>query len=174
MSTRSPEEKLIAIGKVVAAHGIKGLLQVLPLTDFPERYTERPRVFAERPDGSRVAVKVVKAIPHKSQYLIGLEGLTTRTEAEAFVGAELKVPAADATPLPEGSYYQFQLIGLRVTDEAGRDLGQLREVISGSANDVYVVSDGRRDLLLPATREVVRRVDLAAGVIVARPLEEFK
>jgi len=169
-----PQDRLVTIARVVAAHGVKGLLEVIPLTDFPERYTQRTQVFAEGPDGSLLAVRVVKAVPHGSRYLIALEGVGSRTEAEGLIGTELKVPEADVVPLPEGSYYHFQLVGMRVIDEAGRDLGRLREIVSGPANDVYVVAGGQRELLLPATREVIRRVDLAAGVIVARPLEEFK
>lgn len=174
MSAGSPQDRLVDIGKVVAVHGLKGLLQVLPLTDFPERYAERPHVIAELPDGTRVPVKVTRAAPHKSQYLVALAGVNTRNEAETFAGALLRVPEADVPPLPEGAYYHFQIVGLKVIDEAGHELGSLREIVSGPANDIYVVDDGRRELLLPATREVVRRVDLAAGVIVARPLEEWK
>ncbi len=174
MSAGSPQDKLVDIGKVVAIHGLKGLLQVLPLTDFPELYADRRHVYAERSDGSRVPVKVTRAVPHKSHYLVALAGVNTRNEAETFAGAVLKVPEAEVPPLPEGSYYHFQLVGLKVTDEAGQELGRLREIVSGPANDIYVVDGGPRELLLPATKEVVRRIDLAAGVIVARPLEEWK
>ncbi|MHB0885265.1 MAG: ribosome maturation factor RimM [Bacillota bacterium] len=174
MSAGSPQDKLVDIGKVVAIHGLKGLIQVLPLTDFPDRFADRRHLYAERADGSRVPVKVTRVVPHKSHYLMALDGVNTRDEAETFAGAMLKVPEAEIPSLPEGTYYHFQLVGLKVTDEAGQELGRLREIVSGPANDIYVVDDGRRELLLPATKEVVRRVDLGAGVIVARPLEEWK
>jgi 16S rRNA processing protein RimM len=168
------EEELISIGKIVGVHGVRGMVRVYPLTDFPQRYLERPDVFVVGPDGSQRPARITEATPHKGVYLMAFDWAKTRDEAEGLVGGEVKVPPAAVVPLPEGSYYHFQLVGLRVIDESGKPLGLLSEVVSEPANDVYVVTDGGRQTLLPATREVIRRVDLAAGVIVARPLEEWK
>lgn len=168
------EEDLISIGKVVGVHGVRGMVRVYPLTDFPQRYVERPEVVLVGPDGSSRSARITEAKPHKGVYLVALDRVESRSEAERLVGGEVKVPRAAVVPLPEGSYYHFQLVGLKAVDESGEPLGVLVEVIDAPANDVYVIDDGHHRTLLPATREVVRRIDLAAGVIVIRPLEEWR
>jgi 16S rRNA processing protein RimM len=71
----------------------------------------------------------------------------------------------------EGEYYWADLIGLRVSTEAGDDLGTLREIIETGSNDVYVVKGACREFLIPATDDVVRGIDLDAGTMTVSPLE---
>jgi 16S rRNA processing protein RimM len=103
---------------------------------------------------------------------VTLRGHPDRTSVERFRHAILQVRESDLPPLPEGEYYRFQLVGLRVVDTEGRDLGVLEEVLETGANDVYRVRapDGS-DVLLPATADVVIRVDLEAGVMTVDPPE---
>lgn len=95
---------------------------------------------------------------------LALEGVESREEAQELAGGLVQVGAGEVEPLPEGRYYRFQLIGLQVWTVEGRHLGRIGEVLETGANDVLVVTgeDGR-EVLLPATREVVRRVDLERG-----------
>jgi len=75
-------------------------------------------------------------------------------------------------PLPDGQYYHHQLVGLRVMDESGAELGILSEIIVTGANDVYIVrSPGKPELLLPAIESVIIQVDLEKGSIISRPPE---
>ena len=80
----------------------------------------------------------------------------------------VQIPLEEAVPLEEGEYYHFQLTGLRVETEDGQWLGQLAEVLSTGANDVYVVRGPRGELLLPAVDEVVLELDLASKRMVVR------
>jgi 16S rRNA processing protein RimM len=65
-------------------------------------------------------------------------------------------------PLPEGHYYIFQLVGSRVYTTGGEFLGILTEVLTTGANDVYVVKGtGKKEILIPALKDVVRKIDLA-------------
>ena len=98
--------------------------------------------------------------------VIVLEGIETRTDAEAMIGRYLEVVG---DPLPAGTYYWHQLVGLRVADESGNDLGTLVEVFRAGENEVYrVEADGQPDLLLPALREFVREIDLESGSMTVR------
>jgi 16S rRNA processing protein RimM len=74
------------------------------------------------------------------------------------------VRLGDLGPLPDGVYYHWEIIGLRVETEEGESLGSLGQILSTGANDVYVVRtpDGS-ELLLPAIAEVIRKVDLESG-----------
>ncbi|MCK5329207.1 MAG: 16S rRNA processing protein RimM, partial [Candidatus Latescibacteria bacterium] len=66
----------------------------------------------------------------------------------------------EAMPLPEGTYYTFELIGLEVVTEEGERLGRLSDVWSMPAQDVYVVDREGKEILVPALRSIIRDVDL--------------
>ena len=81
-------------------------------------------------------------------------------------GAVLEVERVDLPATEEGEYYAFELVGLRVVEETGRELGIVRAVEPGVANDVLELDSG---VLLPMVEECVRAVDLDAGrIVVAR------
>ena len=74
-------------------------------------------------------------------------------------------------PLPEGHYYYDQIIGLNAITTDGTPLGTVVEILSTGSNEVYVVRAEGREVLIPAIRDVVRQIDLAAGVLVVEPIE---
>ncbi len=74
----------------------------------------------------------------------------------------IKVPEEEAIPLPEGTYYWFELIGMEVVSETGEKLGTIVDIFETGSNDVYVLKRGRKETYIPATREVIRQVDKQA------------
>jgi|YNPNPStandDraft_1061719.scaffolds.fasta_scaffold11611_7 16S rRNA processing protein RimM len=156
----------VAIGRVVSPFGNKGELKVMPLTDFPERLLCLKQACFLFPDGSERRESVDRVREHKGFFLVKLNGCDTISDAERFRDAHLVIPREDRTPLPEDTYYVDDIIGLRVVTEDGRDLGRIRQVYTGPANDVY--DTGR--VLIPALKSVVVKVDLAQKVMVIRPL----
>lgn len=162
---RSPPEEPVTVARVVAAHGVRGELRAIPESDYPERLRPGREVYlaGPRPGWTRI----VAARPHRAPlWLLRLDGVEDRDAAEALRGSELQVAAADLPPLPEGTYYHHQIVGLQVVTEAGRVLGHVEDIRRTGSADVYVVGPH----LIPALREVVRSVDLAAGRMVVRPL----
>lgn len=151
----------------MSPHGIKGEIQALLLTDFPERITEGLEVFITCPDPRKSPVKTIvrSSRPFKKGILIRLEGVDDRDAAEELRGATLEIPEGDVQPLPEGNFYIYQLIGLEVKSLQGEYLGVLEEVLQGPANDVYVVRDDNSEVLVPALRKIVREVDLESGTM---------
>ncbi len=112
-------------------------------------------------------VTVQRSRPHGPHLVVKLAGIDDRTAAGALRGADLEVPEADLPPTPEGTYYEFQLIGLAAVTPAGQALGTVSEVLATGANDVYVVrGEGGGEVLVPAIRDVVIGVDLGAGRMV--------
>jgi 16S rRNA processing protein RimM len=99
----------------------------------------------------------------KGMVYLRLSGIEDREAAAELRGRLLAIAESELEPLPEGQYYRFQLIGLTVISTGGEELGRVTEVLSTGANDVYVVSGDRGELLLPATDEVVREIDLQSG-----------
>lgn len=163
-----PSDEWVAIGVIVGAHGVRGELRVAPQSDIPGRLAGMEQVTLALPDGRRVEGRVEGIRPHtgKGVELVRLAGCANRTQAEALKGARLVVRREDSPKLPEGDYYDWQIIGLRAFTTDGRDLGQIREILRTGANDVYVTDEH----LLPATAEVVKEIDPEGGRLVIEPL----
>jgi len=162
----------LAIGRIIAPHGIRGEVKVEVLTDFPERFQAGARVSlgAGTDDPEAKPVKITAARPHKGGLLVKLDMVPDRNAAELVRGRYLLIPAADAMPLGEHENYLHDLIGLQVATSDGQDLGELQEVLLTRANDVYVVRGPAGEVLLPAIRNVVLQVDLPARrMVVALP-----
>src|SRR5438309_10697975 len=167
--TPPPTDDLI-VGELVGPFGIAGEVKLHPLTDFPERLRRYRRLVLALPDGSRREVRVQRARSHKNLWLLKLRDVNTPEEAEALRGAQVMVPAHLAEPLPEGHFYLHDVIGLRAVTADGEELGTVTDVLRSPANDVYVVGQ----LMIPAVKEMVERIDPAEGVIVVRSLEALQ
>ena len=157
----------LIIGKVQGAHGIRGELKVLPLTDFPEHVHSLDRVRLVRPDGAGIITEIEQIRIHKGRFLIKLAAVPDRTAAEALRGATLAIDRSMAAPLPEGHYYTDDIVGLRVVTIEGEVVGEITDVLRTGANDVYVTERA----LIPAIPDVVKRVDLEAGEMVIDPMD---
>jgi len=150
---------LVDIGRVKRAHGVKGLLLVESLSDNPNRFKELASVLIELKDEkSRHVVESCKQ--SAKGWLVKLEDVNDRDQADQLKGALLKIEAADLPELEEGTYYDFDLIGLDVFSIEGDKLGTITEIEHYPANDAYVVTGDKGTLRIPATRDVVKNVDL--------------
>lgn len=166
-----PELRYLAIGQVVRAHGVRGEISVAVLTDFPERFAETGWVYLGN-EFEATAYRLEKHRWHKKNVLLTLAGITDRTQAEQLRGQFVQIPIEDATPLPEGSYYLFELIGLQVVTTTGEHLGIVATIIETGANDVFLVkNDDNQELLLPVIPDVLKSVDLEQGQITVNLIE---
>jgi 16S rRNA processing protein RimM len=98
--------------------------------------------------------------------IVQLADVTSPAAAAGLFGELLYVRRDEAATLPRGSYFEHEVVGLRVETAAGRELGTVAEILRTGANDVYVVRGNLGEVLIPAVRHVVRRVDLPGGRIV--------
>lgn len=155
------------MARVIRPRGVHGELVCDIITDFPERFERTATLYLGDPPRAR-AVRSAQCVGSIVQ--IKLAGVDTRDQAETLRGAWLMVPEAEAEPLPPGEYYWHQLIGLDVITEEGRRLGCLTEILETGSNDVYVVCDDSRELLIPATKDVIRGVDLEGHRMAVRLL----
>jgi 16S rRNA processing protein RimM len=162
--SRQTTNGYLAIGRIIAPHGIRGEVKVEVLTDFPERFKPGTHAFlgVGTEDSEARQVKILAARPHKGGFLLKLDIVPDRNAAELVRNRYLLIPAADAMPLGEHENYLHDLIGLEVETTDGHHLGELREVLFTHANDVYVVRGPAGEVLLPAIRDVVLQVDLSA------------
>ena len=154
----------IRIGKIVAAHGIRGVVKVFSYAESAQCYTEQETLLLVDPKGAEHRYKALWAKPHKNSLRMALEGVDTRNDAEALVGSTVWISKAGLPALDEDTYYWIDLIGMEVYGPDGEYLGRLTEIIETGANDVYVVKTPEgypvKEILLPAIASVVIEVDI--------------
>ena len=91
--------------------------------------------------------------------------ISREEDIEAYKGCDLLVSREDAIPLEEGEHYVADLIGMKVIEDTGRELGILKDVMTTGANDVYVVDRGERELLIPVIPDCVLSIDTNTDII---------
>lgn len=166
--TASNQPEYLIIGRILAPRGLRGEVKVEILTDFPDRFALLDTVYL----GEEHTPYTLEQVRRQKQLvLLKFAGLDTREAVEELRGLYVQIPIAQAMPLGPGEYYEHQILGLEVWTEQGRFLGRISEILVTGSNDVYVVSDGGKELLLPALRDVVREVDLGQGRMLVRLLE---
>lgn len=156
----------IAIGKIVNTQGHRGELRVIPTTDFPERFKTMSRVQVNQ-NGQLVILEIEKAYPHKSFFILKFQGIDDMNSAEKLKGCYLLIPKDELMPLPDNTFYIFDIIGLKVFTTGGRYLGMITDVQQTGANDIYLIGrESKTPLMVPALKQVVLEVDLAAGKMI--------
>jgi 16S rRNA processing protein RimM len=154
--------KKILVGKVVRPHGVQGEIKVVPAPEYADAIEGLTRVYLGKETTAR---RVLMCRLHQGAALIKLDGLLTRNDAEAQRGVPVFADAKDLPKQDVGQFYAHDLIGLRVVRESGEELGELVEVIVTGSNDVYVVQQDQRELLLPAIESCVKLIDLESGIM---------
>ena len=156
------------IGKIVNTHGIKGEVRVQSITDQPEeRYRPGSELIINCGSEEYKKVTVNSHRKHKSFDLLTFEDFNSINEVEKFKSKMLQIKRENLPELPEGSFYESDLIDLRVLNEEEKEIGRLKEILFLPANDVWVVSRlGKKDLLLPVIESVILKVDLEAEEII--------
>lgn len=152
---QEPREGYIAVGRVLRPWGLRGVLKVEPLTDFPERFAPGARLWLA---GTERIVE--RARWQKGALYLKLADIDDATAAEAARDHLLEIPESDLHELEPDEYYLYQLVGLTVRAADGTPLGVVREVLTTAGNAVLVVSGERGEALLPFVEDVILAVDL--------------
>lgn len=161
-SPTSGESIYLAIGFLRRPHGVMGEMIMDLHTDFPERIKPGRKVYlgAQHEAATLNSVRV-----HGDSLLIKIRGCDTPEAVGKYRNTWVYVKSSEVPPLPEGQVYKYELIGLDVIDDAGNGLGKLTEILETGANDVYVVRDDKKEILLPAIPEVILKIDMEEKVI---------
>lgn len=162
---------LVTIGKAIKTFGVKGEVKIEPMTDFPERFKNLHRVYLVSPAGKEIACEVQSARNAGGSIFLLFAGYDSPEKAKALNGWFIKIPETEAVTLPEGSCYWFELIGMEVVSESGETIGSIVDIFQTGSNDVYVLKKGRKEIYIPATKEVIRQVDKKSRRMTIRVLE---
>lgn len=155
----------VVLGQIVAPHGVRGDLRIMPLTSNVQLFSAMDYLLL--PDGRKL--HIASARPHKNIILVTAEEVTSIEMAEALRGQKVAVYREDMPELPEGRYYVGDLIGLPVLDEAGNRIGTFKDVLPTGSKDVYVIAPPEgKDILVAAIPENILDIDLPGKRIVVR------
>jgi len=166
-STGEPE--FLVVGKLRRPHGLRGEVLMTVWTDFPERLQPGVSIHI----GVNHDLQTIRSIRwHRQDMLITFEGIQDRDQAGIFRNQLMMVRADDRPSLPDGEFYQHQLLGIRVIlDHDASLLGTLTEIIETGANDVYLIrAEDGKELLIPAIDSVILNIDLEGKEISVRLL----
>ena len=154
------KQERITVGAIVNAHGIRGEVKLNPVGFDPAFLAEFDRFSI---GGKEMAVRSSRV--HKSVLLLTLPGVEDMDAALALKGKTVEIYAEDVE-LPEGEYFDVELEGCTVLDDAtGQELGKLTRVLHYPAHKVYEVK-GAREYLIPAVPGVfIASVDIDGGVV---------
>ena len=154
----------IKIGLITKPQGIKGEVKVEPYTDDVYRFLDLKYIFLKN-GASYDKVKVMGARADGKNAFLLLERTYDRNAAELLRGIEIFVDRENAVKLPEGRYFIVDLLGSRVLDRNGKELGTLKEVLQPGANDVFVVPTDGADLLIPVVDAFVDDINAQEKII---------
>jgi 16S rRNA processing protein RimM len=170
---------MFEIGIIVKPKGIRGELRVLPTTDDPSRFGLLKEVFL-RPANNTASLEKLQKLTisslrqQKNIIVLTVNEITDRTAAESLVGASLMIPDGWALPLDTNEYFVRDIIGCTATEEDGAVLGEITEVFTTGANDVYVIKAESGSFMVPAVKDVVRKVDIGGRRVVLRLLDGLR
>jgi 16S rRNA processing protein RimM len=160
-TTGSPqpgEPVFLAVGFLRRPHGVEGEILMEVLTDFPERLRSGKLVYVGE---DHLPMRITHRRTQDRALLITFPGIDTPEAAGNLRNRRVYIKADSLPDLPEGQYYHHQLLGLRLLDEGGLEIGVLTEIIETGANDVYVATSVEgKEILFPAIESVILGVDL--------------
>lgn len=165
-------EQMFTIGKIVNTHGVKGEMRVLPSTDDITRFEKLKQVTVINREEKVYEITGVRY--HKNFVLLKFKGIDTLNDAELLKNSLIKIDRKDSLPLNEDEYYISDLYGMKVVTEEGRDLGEIKDILyTGSSNDVYIVfnKETQKEILIPAIKQCIKRVDVSNNLMTVHLLE---
>jgi 16S rRNA processing protein RimM len=161
---------MLRIGRIAGAHGLKGALRFRPDNPDSDSLEQVRRIFLEHEGSSRefrlTAVTPLNATTRR----IALEGIADANGAESLKGAIVMLASEDVPPAKPGEFYYYEAIGCEAFLTDGTRLGTIEEVFSNGAQDVWVVRDGKREVLVPVIADVVKATDFAARRVTIEPI----
>ena len=138
----------LKVGKIVNTHSLKGEVKVISSTDFEEqRFKKGSELLITR--GNHLLVKFV--------------GIDTIEEAEKFKNLQIKIDSDNIGELEENEFYFHEIIGCKVFDENNKILGEIAEILTPGANDVWVIkAENGKEILIPYIEDVVKKIDVTS------------
>ena len=152
----------LKVGKIVNTHSLKGEVKVVSSTDFEEeRFKKGSKLLITRGNQLIREVVVQSYRNHKNFLLIKFEGIDSVEEAEKLKNLQIKIDSDEVGELEENEFYFHQIIGCEVFDENDKNLGEIIDILTPGANDVWVIKgENGKEILIPYIEDVVKKIDI--------------
>lgn len=163
-------ERLVPLGEIVATHGLDGWLKLNPFNPESAAFDSIREITLDR-NGARSTHELESSNHHGRQILVKLKGVDRTEDAQKWVPSILFVDADALGALAPGQYYHHEVVGLEVYDLRGEHIGVITRTWSTAGGELYVVQGETKEFLIPAVKEIIEKVDFAAGRVIINPPE---
>ncbi|HEY3275463.1 MAG TPA: ribosome maturation factor RimM [Syntrophorhabdaceae bacterium] len=157
--------KYIPIGRAVGTHGLKGEVKVSYYNEAKDDFLRYASLFVRKGDEYAELHPIGRRI-QKNLYLIKLKGFETPEEVFPLLNKELFVREEDLPALEDGEYYDYQLMGLNVTNRKNEIIGVVKAVVHTKGQDLLTVATGGEEIFIPLTEEFIEKVNLKDSSII--------
>jgi 16S rRNA processing protein RimM len=155
-------------GQIVSTQGLSGEVRVMPWCDSPEFLAQFDGFYFGEGTDYR---KVISSRINKNLFIVKFDGINDIDGAMKLLKNVIYIDR-EWVKLPEGAYFEQDLIGLSVEDaDSGHIYGVIGEVARTGANDIYRVDDGKSQVWIPAIGDIVKSVDVAGGKMLITPIK---
>jgi 16S rRNA processing protein RimM len=161
----------ITIARIIRTRGNKGEVLVDSFTDFPDRFDRLKDVWLEFENSDLQKVLIDFTWEHKGRRILKFTGFDTINAAEKLVGCLVQIPVEQAVQLPEGTYFDHDLIGCSVEDNHGKYLGVVVGIFRISGNNQLVVKGLNKEFLIPAVENICTQISIKKKQIIVDPPE---
>ena len=163
--------ELYQVGAITQTHGLRGEVKVFPMTDDVSRFKGMKELILDA-GKEQLVLEVTSARQQKDRVILKFKGIDNINDIEKYKGCGLYVTKEKRVPLQEDEYFIADLIGCAVFSDEEEHLGEISDVITTGANDVYEVeTESGKSLLVPVIPQVVLSQDFDTDTITIRPLE---
>ena len=185
LTPSSLPDDAVEVGRILDAWGVKGWLKILPHSNDPEALFAAKSWFLQAPDAKfrpgftvfsgTVSLSVDEAKVHSDSVVAKFVGLDDRNAAEALRGARIFLPRSSFPAASKDEYYWVDLIGLKVVNREGVELGLVRDLMATGPNSVLCVeypiqkedgSSGSAERMIPFVSVYVDTVDIPGKRII--------
>ena len=157
-------QEYLLIGEITKPQGVQGELKLRPITCDPWRFEDMDYAYIKECESYRkVEIKVRKVNP--DAVYLRMQGVLTCNDAEEMRGTMLYIDREHAVELDEDTTFICDLMGLKGVLTDGSEIGKIIDVMQPGGNDVYVFKGKKGEVLVPALKSVVVKVDLNEGIM---------
>jgi 16S rRNA processing protein RimM len=170
LSGHVPED-LLLLGKVIRPHGLDGILRVLSFAESETSFLNAGVLFIRSVTGETREHGIRSIKPHKKVLLMELEEVSSLEEAEKYRNADILISKETLEREEGDGYYWFELLGLDVYLKGGTYLGKIGQIFPSGSHDIYVVTEGKREIMIPAIHEFIEEIDLEKKRMIIQEME---
>ncbi len=163
--------ELIAVAKIIKPIGIRGEVKIQLLTDDGERLSLLASIWIGKDEKAVREHKILRVRQDVKQCVATLQGVETVEAAEVLRDQFLFIPKDEIVLPKEGRYFVDDVLGCEMATQDGKQVGTIVDVLTLPANDLWVVRNGEKEILIPAVKAIVKEVDVKQKRVVIDSLE---